>query len=280
VIDLVMVHTGTKIPKHLNDNLSRLTHSYNISLIINEKLIDLIELKYSLHIVPTESLADSQYNNYALQNYDFNSMDGFWHRASSRFILLSLYAKKYNSESFWHIENDVALFSDLKRANEILSTSPTQSTQIALVMDSINRCIPAIMWFRDKNSTNKLSDFIYNNNHTNDMDNLAKYFHSNRNTTCNLPIVSCDIKDDHIKYNNRIDEFESVFDGASCGQYLCGIDPIHCGDLDSRGFINETCIFNPQSLNVGWHKGKPYMDCTPINNLHIHSKKFNLIGGT
>ena len=100
-----------------------------------------------------------------------------------------------------------------------------------------------------------------------------------------LPIIFS-LNDNINKFNINFKNFNSIFDGASIGQYLGGVDKKN--DInDTRGFINETCIVKYNNFKFQWIQEnnlyKPYLlyfdnisnqDIKiPIINLHIHSKE-------
>jgi hypothetical protein len=73
-----------------------------------------------------------------------------------------------------------------------------------------------------------------------------------------------------------------IFDAAAMGQYLGGIDPRNTSIVDSRGFVNETCVVKFDNYDFFWQVQKktllkkPYLKIGEtlysIANLHIHSK--------
>jgi len=109
------------------------------------------------------------------------------------------------------------------------------------------------------------------------MQNLALYFHYNRDNVTNLPIVPFDLVDELTKINfgNMYSEINSVFDGAAIGQYLYGIDNLEDPSKNTKGFINESTVFDFSSLSISMDN-KPIINLDykkiPINNLHMHCK--------
>jgi hypothetical protein len=81
-------------------------------------------------------------------------------------------------------------------------------------------------------------------------------------------------------YDAGFERFGGVFDAAALGQYLGGIDT-RGDDRDTRGFVNETAVYDPRNFNLHWKTEsgmrKPYGTVGgqefPIFNLHIHSKR-------
>jgi hypothetical protein len=156
---------------------------------------------------------------------------------------------------------------------------------MAVVIDSEQRCIPSVVWFRNQEVTQKLSEHIYNNNGVNDMANLYNFFISNRDIVTNLPIIPSYVEQKklisttginysgEINYSNFYEELQCVFDGAAIGQYIGGIDTRN-NPRETEGFVNETTIFDVSKFNFFWENKKPYFsdELIPIVNLHLHSK--------
>lgn len=267
--NIILVHTGNYFPDHINDCISQLKkYKFNIILIISSKLVNKV-LDTSIKIEIAEKYEDANYLDFKLKNHDNSYFDGFWTRTSSRFFLLKNYAQQNNLKSFFHIENDILVFSNFKKIKEHLENS---LFECSLVMDSDNRCIPSILWFKDFKILETISKFIFTNSHLNDMENLASFFLKNRNIVCNLPITPEKITTKNINYSNMYEIFSSIFDGAAIGQYLGGIH----SSPNKKGFINETTVFNIDRYDYIWYNNEPYLiyldKKIKINNLHIHSK--------
>ena len=150
---------------------------------------------------------------------------------------------------------------------------------MAVVIDSENRCIPSIMYIKTLSIIKSLSNYIIKYNFNNDMVNIFNFFNDNKDIVTNLPILpnNVDLKNCNINYSNLYSELESIFDGAAIGQYLYGID----SNENTIGFINETTIFNVSNFEYIWIDNIPFMvnknNNIKINNLHIHSKKLNIL---
>jgi len=269
---LILVHSGNFFPEYLNDCIElALRQDLDIDLLLSDVLHKYV--KHKVNIQKLEDYCDDLYLKFSNKSFDSNFRDGFWNRTSSRFFILSNYAKSKNLKSFFHIENDVALFSNLVECKNILENSHKDS---ALVMDSPNRCIPSIMWFKNNSILNNIAQHIFENDDLNDMQSLSKFFNNNKDIILNLPIIPISDKNSNIDYGNLIEEFKYIFDGAAIGQYLFGIDCIEDPNKNTRGFINETTIFNSSQFNYFFKNKKPYIlfdnKKIPIINLHMHCK--------
>lgn len=268
---LILVHSGNIFPTYLNDCIDiALKQEVEIHVLLSSKLHK--NILRDIRLEKIEDYVDEKYLNYSNRSFDNEFRDGFWTRTSSRFFVLSNYAKAKKIESFFHIENDVALIRELSRVQKMLDNS---DQDLAIIMDAINRCIPSFMWARNHFVLDDLSNYIFKNNHLHDMSSLASYFHKNREKVLNLPIYPLH-NQGPIDFGNKFEEFGCIFDGAAIGQYLYGIDCIEDPDKDTRGFINETCIFNASQFNYKWEQGSLFASHNnkdiPIANLHMHCK--------
>ena len=267
-VDLVLIHTGNRFYSYINDCISLINrHDIRLHVILSNSLHSYITPK-NIILESAEKYEDEKYRSY--KNPQLNPLfrDGFFNRTASRFFILANYAKQKKLKSFFHIENDIALFSNLISEQKILYTT---GSNIAIVMDSPNRGVASIMWMKDHKIVEEFADYIYNHNSYTDMQNLA-YFFKARSDVVNLPIIHNDKYNNEIQYNNLFHKFNSVFDGAALGQYLFGIDPMNCNNQDTKGFINETNIFNSSIYNFTWKNKQPYIDGVKIANLHMHCK--------
>lgn len=273
---VILVHTGTIFPNHINSCiLNLLKYNIDVHLILSKNLHSNI-IDTNIKLIYTEDYEDNKYKTFELRNHDINYKDNFWQRTSSRFFIINNYVQTNNIQDFFHIENDVLLFSDLSKENEILKE---MRHDMFVVIDSETRCIPSIMWFRNYNIINSLTDFIHSNNHNNDMSNIFQFYLSNKDKVSNLPILPSNNNLRHnttFDYSNNFNIFNSIFDAAAIGQYLGGIDNVN---YDSVGYISTDSIFDVSNFEYVWEDEIPYMvfnnSKIKINNLHIHSKKLD-----
>lgn len=198
---------------------------------------------------------------------DKNFRNGFWENTSKRIFYLYEFMKLYNIKNVLHIENDVLLYNKMEYNME---------NKIYLVMDSVNRCIPSIMYIPDyRHLTTLIENYIFDKN---DMVNLANFYNKNRENILTFPIIN----DGKAKsmYNENYDTFQSIFDGAAIGQLLGGVDPRNISG-NTIGFVNETCEIKYNNYEFKWCLNEdnikvPFINIDNkwilINNLHIHSK--------
>jgi len=269
-IDVILVHTGNQFYDYINDCIYMLKrYNFKIHIIINRDLLNKLDSD-NIIVISAEDYYDERLETYHSEMDNFR--DGFWKRTSSRFILIDNYVTRNKIKSFFHIENDILIFSDFKDIKNILED---KQEEMFIVLDSANRCIPSVVYFKSSDITNKLSQFIFDNKDIADMYNLFTFYSLNKDIVTNLPIIPEELIKNNIVFNNYYNDFNSIFDGAAIGQYLGGVDPRN-NSSNSIGFVNEQCIFNVSNYKYIWKNNEPYMiingSIVKINNLHIHCK--------
>jgi len=274
---LILVHTGHKLPDYLSDCIKRAKKcNFFVHLIVSDCLIDQIEPS-GISVIPESSVVSRDYTEYILKCGNPNFRDNFLHRASSRFFLIRNYAKQASIKNLFHIENDVLPYFSFEYINSALKSTAYQA---AFVIDAPQRCVPSVVWFRNYKILDALCSFLRSNNSVDDMVNLCRFFLNNRKLVTNLPIIPKDGSYllrilPNIDYANMFEEFRCIFDGAAIGQFLGGIDP-RDSHGNSSGFVNETAIFDVSKAAYHVETSRPFIltkkSATPIANLHIHCK--------
>lgn len=283
----ILVHIGKKFPDYINDCLKQIK-TFNDSLIFlvipsrHNKNINVS----GIIIENTEKLISTAKHKYFIKNNSLNHKfrDGFWESTTERFFYIEEIMIKYNLDNVIHIENDNLIYVNIDDYIDIFESN----YRIAAVFDNDNRCIPCFMYFKDVISLSKLTEFICLNPNKTDMESISLYkqYYSEIE---NLPVIPKDyelksqtglITINREQYSNKIDLFNSVFDGAAIGQYLGGVDPRNI-DGNTIGFINESALYDVSQFNYLWiedykRRKVPYLEFNKIkyriNNLHIHSK--------
>ena len=145
-------------------------------------------------------------------------------------------------------------------------------------MDAPTRCIPSFVYWRDADAVFDLLLTLLGAGARgeNDMTALATHAHKFPQSVGWLPIVpaGCGAPPE---FSAELERFGgALFDGAAVGQYIGGVDPRNQAG-DTRGFINETTVFQCDRVHVEWRRGadglqRPFLNDRPLVNLHIHSK--------
>jgi hypothetical protein len=224
------------------------------------------EYNTRVHLVDSSTL-QTDFDDKSMLDKHFRN--GFWNSASKRLFLLNEYLKQQQLKHVIHLENDVMLYSDMNYELD---------EKIYIVMDETNRCIPGIVYIPNHTLFDKLiNHYDYSKN---DMENLAIFYHRNRDIVATFPIIDNSVQP--CIYNEEFERFHSIFDGAAIGQYLGGVDPRNIPG-DTTGFVNETCIVKYNDYKFQWiKKGEHYVphiliqnNWIMVNNLHLHSKRLD-----
>lgn len=296
---IVFVHIGQALPSYLTDAVvqARLFNKQcSIYLIANRSALavdDQMMRENDIQVVHCEELAPTEEHLLfqRMSPLDASYREGFWKKASERFFYLDELIYQYHLEHVFHIESDNMLYVDLSTLLSVFKTYPS----LAAVFDNDGRCIPSFMYISNAVALKGLITTISTKAQRglNDMEIVASYKNEHGRTKIDyLPLIMKSYALSHTLispcghkaqepacYYNKIEQFNSIFDGAAIGQYLGGIDPRN--GHSAPGFINESCIFNPAKFTYQWildeqgrkvpfavFKGEKYR----INNLHIHSK--------
>lgn len=274
--DIILVYTSSiDLPDYVNDSIEHILASSfdsRVHILCDGKFSNKIIGDSRVVVSSVDNLEiDKKYPDFSIKKFgDFN--DNFYSRTSDRFLYISSYATRENLSDFWHIEADNLIFGfDIFSKRAIYAPG-----NIGLVMDSGDRCVPSLLWFRDSCAASFLADFIYCNQWQEDMISLAKLFNLNRDTVFNFPIIdSSEFNSDSISYDNLFNLFSGfIFDGAAMGQYLFGIDKFNPYEsIKTAGFINETCkvLYDYSKIKLGRDLPRFY-NGPKIANLHVHSK--------
>ena len=294
---IIFVHLGKRLPDYLPVAVAqaRLFHPDNpIVLLANEEA--LVNAPEGIECVACETLprdpAHMQFQQRSQIDRSFR--EGFWTYTTERFFYLYEFMKQRKLDECFHLENDVMLYTDLKT---LLPTFRERyQGKIAATFDNENRCIAGFPYI---STLTPLQEFIRSIaaraylRYANDMEFLAKFRQQSGQYIDTLPIIMPAYAEDHPlestyhhKANNpetffhHANLFASLFDAAAIGQYLGGIDPNN--GPSQPGFINESCVFQPNRLQFEWLQDEagrwiPFANYRDqqwrINNLHIHSKQ-------
>jgi hypothetical protein len=326
-MNLIYIHIGKELVNCLIDSIYQTllvngfdTHIYVIlsdQLIIKFKsLLKGLSLKYYnkvfsntnyenlVTVVPISILelslindASSTYINYKsiVNKYALSSFrDSFWIHTTCRFFYIHEFAKIFlkGQRNFFHIENDIMLYENLKNLgkkiydtdNESRTDTPRHSENfIYMVKDSPKRVIPGILCFSSPSALETLTKFITHSlkksqTFINDMELLANY-----PMLKELPFNPCKNNNTNDNGSNGPNGF--IFDGACIGQYLGGVDPRNIGgtgsdkelltiDNPSRGFVNETCDFKISDCIITKRYDYPGATCCVKCSDGIKLKKY------
>ena len=277
-MNIIIVALG-KIPSHIDDCIKQ------IDLTQKNCTIHLIKNRYSNYtnknclIIDVESIPISEKHSYFIKNSKLINnkfRDYFWRYSTERLYVIDDYLQMKKLQDIIHIETDVLLYQDLELVMPVL-----QNYDFACVRDSDIRVIGSIIYIKNKEISKKISSIANDYINENDMVIFHHIEKSISNTLC-LPIGDLDIYKDNFRF---------IFDGASIGQFVGGIDSRNktrsitsfINAIKRRfnkhidvGFINKESKVDVSKWEIKWIDNKPYKKVNdyliPIVNLHIHSK--------
>lgn len=255
-----------------------------LSLKLNSRLLNRkIILLCSNKIQKINFLDQFYYEDFYTKDYFFKSFynqkfsswrDGFWIKTSERFFILNQFVKKYNIDKFYHAEIDNLIF-DLSNLSDKLDLV---GSGFFCPQDSSERGIASLIYINNLDSLDVFCKFYQNMNlkYTNDMIVLGSFLN---NSSLGFPLPTENSISSHLNSNS----FGGIFDAASMGQYLFGIElrnsflPVFNGYVNSNSHIDyDKALFNldldKMILNLVYLK----RFSVNIYNLHIHSKNFYL----
>jgi len=277
-MNIIIVALGT-IPNFLSDCVEQ------IKITQKNPTIHIIKNKTSIYknnnciIVDVENIPLSQKHLNFLKKSELinkNFRNYFWRYSSERLYVIDDYLQMQNLRDVIHIETDVLLYQDLE---VILPT--LQNFDFACVRDNQIRVIGSILYIKNKNISGKISSIANDYINENDMiilNHVAKKIEN----------VYYFPTGDQAFYKGNL---RFIFDGASIGQFVGGIDPRnearnlmkYINKIKKNftknnviSFINKESKVDISKWEIKWIKNKPYKkisdELIPIVNLHIHSK--------
>lgn len=214
----------------------------------------------------------------------------FFQMTLERFFVVERVIDVYNLKNVIHLENDVLLYEN---ASRLINKMKMHYSNIAVPKMSDRYSMASIMYIPNQSTMKFFLQYI--NKHifqtqVNDMFILSDYLKENIN--CVLPSITKEYVDTYDLINlygeeaderfkesfyRNIEKLGGIFDPAEYGQYIGGIDKIHCSE-SIIGYINPHSFVNPSKLLISWkyEKGK-LVPCVnseyKLINLHIHSKE-------
>lgn len=287
----LLVSPNSKIYVILNDSqISDFRHTistFNINLYLKNKM----NIEMHVECIPISILKIPQeYSTFinSLPDATKQFRDAFWISTTARFFYIESLMEIFKLRNVYHIENDIMIYENL---NDI----PVDKNKMYMVKDSHERVIPSILFIPDCSHLNRLNSHMIkklkqSGQLMNDMQLLGSYIANHI---------------DYFPFDFSTDQ-SFIMDGAAIGQFVGGIDPRNIPDFENKsegekrllrihnptkGFINETSTFKPNSITIfkkdfhlnnvtipvelfyGQKEQDNSIQLKQITNLHIHSKQ-------
>ena len=247
--------------------------SRDIYLLTDSSLVP-VHCEIIARVVKIKASYIARINN-KLPNLEFSG--NFWKRCSLRFFVLEDFVRKKNIKEFFHAELDNALFDLGYLSNKFIRIGKG----LFVPRDSESRAIASLIYCNRIESLSEFTDLYTSSNPPNhDMAALgiysdvhSKYFYalpteSFINNSSRWPLVSPQ-------------KVSGIFDAAAIGQYILGVDPIHCQFKPCwNGFVNENCNIDLNSVIFFAEDSRIFIQYKAsgikfqIYNIHLHSKNW------
>lgn len=217
------------------------------------------------------------------QTFDSRYRDGFWIKTTERFFVLEQFATKYALKSLFHAELDNLVFDITGLASKL----DQLGRGLFCPRDSINRGIASLIYMNDCQALTELNAFAVDNHlaEKNDM-MLLGYLLNNSSQFFSLPTESS-LQNERPSHWASVSPLDSngIFDAASIGQFLFGIDPRNGSMVLLNGFENENkgcdlwqltyeISINDRTFTI---RNRNNGIVSTLFNIHVHSKLFNLL---
>jgi len=210
----------------------------------------------------------------------------FWTVVATRFIYLENFLRNNGLQNIYHFDNDVLLYFDLAEHHD---TFQRLCSEIAITPENSIQASGGFMYFDGYKALARMTNFFveeleqhgegglrekYGINVITEMVLINEYKRRYKDRVLYLPIAPFG------EGSSGFNEFESIFDPVSWGQFLDGTPhgdpPPFCVP---RACIGRMLIANPD-YTIVWKTENglrcPYLsydgNLAKFNNLHIHSK--------
>lgn len=287
-MDIVLTYSGSKRLKYLLRNIHYLKHnfpSHNLTLIVDDQRSFNF---YSKHVncVLAENPSPNMKSLFSKLSHDETFWDGFWYRTLKRFFMLEEFLRKTPKTPILHIESDVLLlpnfpFDDFRQI--------TNGLAFPVISEDLG--VASVLYIPELKHLTEFLDFCHdisqNSPRETDMTLLAKFAKFSRNALVLPTLLGSQIKllgQQSLELRSEFTNqklFRGLFDGATYGQFLFGIDPrnnlgrrslfIQYAHHFAKPRVMQFCLANQKSgfsLQIGIQDDTTY----PLYCLHIHSK--------
>jgi hypothetical protein len=261
---------------------------YFITNDYDSPLITVLESKYNVNVVRYDSVIHNEFNEVIQVAYSkfciINELKGrekLFIYAFERFFILQNLMIQRNLTDVFFMELDNLIYDDpYKWLNGF------QKSEMAYMFDNYDRGASGICYIK---SGNMLIDFcnfciMYILTHTGfleEMGALYSFWINNKNRVKFLPVHWPDSSKPP-EVQDNFEDYSSMFDAASLGIFLGGMDPHHTNGVVTLGLKGKWSLLDYTQYKYKWEKDElgrkiPYIFSGDIwyriNNLHIHSKE-------
>lgn len=292
-VNVVLSFVGP-LPAYTLTCIRQLRYTFDgpIYLIYSDMAVDIRQQleTYSIIFVPYETVKSQRFENIA-KTKSFAVVDRLKERKDlfklsyERFYLLDSLMRQRDLEHVWFMELDIMMYHNPNQFLPILEQFTIGYTYVCE-----GQCSTAILYVRGSAELESLLDTLDGHSGQGFMNEMSAVYYRHLYSATDLifptnpvfslaPPSSCKFKSLFGKY---------LFDGATMGQFLFGVDPIHTGDQvvqqDTRNIQQHHHYWDygkfewhldEQGRYLPYYRLFGYDTLYPIVNLHIHSKDLN-----
>jgi hypothetical protein len=272
-----------QIRLYYNDDIYIIISDIN-SIYINKLL------SYNIKLINYDTLYSSIFNEAVNKNINkftichaLKNREKLFIYSIERFFLLYNLMNKYEITDAIYLELDNLIYD-----NPYNWLNEFNKNDICYMYDNDNRYSAGLMYVKNTEVLKLFIDFIITyinlplSKDINEMYILSIFYkyYNNKIKIQLLPIYWMSDKYDRLVYSN-FDNYNSLFDAASIGIYLLGLDPYHTNGVIEKGHKNPWSKMDYRNDRFEWFydidgNRKPYIWFNDkwllINNLHVHSK--------
>jgi hypothetical protein len=294
-MDVVMFHSGEELPVFLEDNFKQLrlfNPDIPVHFITDEEWLDNEIFKiYNINAVNKFDYYSRKIDSYQVyfKYSDKAKHYQFWVITALRLIYIENFMKQNKMINVCHFENDVLLYFNIKELHgKFIKLYPN----LAITVGGPDKCITGFMFIKSYKDLELMTQFFvemlqlgknevikrYGMDMVNEMTLIRAYSKDYPEAIKFLPILPFG------EFSNNYNEFNSIFDPASWGQFVGGnIQEKKPGLKPEDHYIGQL-LREHLGYDVVWHWDDekrliPYFRFNKqevkINNLHIHSKNLS-----
>lgn len=279
---LVYVWIGQKLPPWVNDSLQITQNLCGVeTILLTNRGVD--RCNYVNKHLYIEDFYFAKKTNISRQIQVDNFRDGFWLKTLERFFVIKAFMKTHEIKKIFHAELDNIVFN-IKGLSEKLDE---HGKGFFCPRDSLKRGIASLVYINDASSMECFEEINLSmaGVEFNDMSYLGEKLQTS-DQFISLPTeISFGITTN--KKWTFIDprEVGGIFDAASIGQFIFGIDTRNTFFPSFNGYINENSGTKLKNLKfkISINNGMSYLNVPGehrdfrLYNIHVHSKIFSQI---
>lgn len=282
-MNIVLVHFGPQLPKHLRRNLTRLVEvfdSHYVFLISDHDHSNLPSSVRKFLVSERPYFLSVEMNI----SHPIDFRNNFWFLTLKRFLVFNLFMEEH-PDPLIHLESDVVISRDFPF--EIFAGLDTPFA-FPLISDLMG--IPSVLFLKDKSAADLLCELtmqsVEENPSTTDMLILTKLFSRSPDLITILPsgpsgkkFYMSETSDNFISLQSvGLSIFGGLFDGAAIGQYLLGDDPRNNRGIRNIYFESGYSSLVARSLSFDLSANRAFLEIVseferiPLFSIHVHSK--------